>query len=104
MIVITGKQTTKVRAVIYGPEGIGKSTMASQFPTPIFVDIEGGTHALDVARVQSPKSWAALMQLLEEFAAGRGPVGFRTLVIDTADWTEKMLKESICAEAGVAAL
>lgn len=102
--VITGKQKKKVRAVIYGPEGIGKSTMASQFPKPVFIDIEGGTHALDVARVQTPKSWAGLMQLLEEFAAGRGPVGFQTLVIDTADWSEKMLKEAICAEAGVAAL
>lgn len=102
--VITGKQKKKVRAVIYGPEGIGKSTMASQFPKPLFIDIEGGTHALDVARVQTPKSWAGLMQLLEEFAAGRGPVGFQTLVIDTADWSEKMLKEAICAEAGVAAL
>jgi replication-associated recombination protein RarA len=59
--VITGKQKKKVRAVIYGPEGIGKSTMASQFPKPIFFDIEGGTHALDVARVQTPKSWAGLM-------------------------------------------
>jgi hypothetical protein len=102
--VITGKQKKKVRAVIYGPEGIGKSTMASQFPKPLFIDIEGGTHALDVARVQTPKSWAGLMQLLEEFAAGRTPSGFQTLVIDTADWSEKMLKEAICAEAGVAAL
>lgn len=102
--VITGKQKKKVRAVIYGPEGIGKSTMASQFPKPIFIDIESGTHALDVARVQAPQSWAALIQLLETFAAGRGPVGFQTLVIDTADWAEKMLRKAICQEAGVTAL
>ena len=38
--IITGKQKKKVRAVIYGPEGIGKSTMASQFPKPLFIDIE----------------------------------------------------------------
>jgi len=102
--VITGKQKKKVRAVIYGPEGIGKSTMASQFPKPLFIDIEGGTHALDVARVQTPKSWAGLMQLLEGFSFGHIPSGFQTLVIDTADWSEKMLKEAICQEAGVAAL
>lgn len=102
--VITGKQKKKVRAVIYGPEGIGKSTMASQFPKPLFIDIEGGTHALDVARVQTPKSWAALMQMLDGFSLGHAPAGFQTLVIDTADWSEKMLKEAICQEAGVAAL
>lgn len=102
--VITGKQKKKVRAVIYGPEGIGKSTMASQFPKPLFVDIEGGTHALDVARVQTPKSWAGLMQMLDGVSFGHVPDGFQTLVIDTADWSEKMLKEAICAEAGVTAL
>lgn len=102
--VITGKQKKKVRAVIYGPEGIGKSTMASQFPKPLFIDIEGGTHALDVARVQTPKSWAGLMQMLDSFATGQAPAGFQTLVIDTADWSEKMLKEAICQEAGVTAL
>ena len=102
--IITGKQKKKVRAVIYGPEGIGKSTMASQFPKPLFIDIEGGTHALDVARVQTPKSWAALMQMLDGFSLGHAPAGFQTLVIDTADWSEKMLKEAICQEAGVAAL
>ena len=102
--IITGKQKKKVRAVIYGPEGIGKSTMASQFPKPLFIDIEGGTHALDVARVQTPKSWAGLMQMLDSFATGQAPAGYQTLVIDTADWSEKMLKEAICQEAGVAAL
>ena len=102
--IIIGKQKKKVRAVIYGPEGIGKSTMASQFPKPLFIDIEGGTHALDVARVQTPKSWAGLMQMLEGFTNGHIPDGFQTLVIDTADWSEKMLKEAICQEAGVAAL
>ncbi len=102
--IITGKQKKKVRAVIYGPEGIGKSTMASQFPKPLFIDIEGGTHALDVARVQTPKSWAGLMQMLDGFSLGHTPAGFQTLVIDTADWSEKMLKQAICQEAGVAAL
>ena len=102
--IITGKQKKKVRSVIYGPEGIGKSTMASQFPKPLFIDIEGGTHALDVARVQTPKSWAGLMQLLDGFSFGHIPSGFQTLVIDTADWSEKMLKEAICQEAGVTAL
>jgi hypothetical protein len=102
--IITGKQKKKVRAVIYGPEGIGKSTMASQFPKPLFIDVEGGTHHLDVARINAPKSWAGLMQLLDVFANGQAPAGYQTLVIDTADWSEKMLKEAICQEEGVTAL
>ena len=102
--IITGKQKKKVRAVIYGPEGIGKSTMASQFPKPLFIDVEGGTHHLDVARINAPKSWAAICQIVTDVAAGRIGQEYQTLVIDTADWSEKMLKEAISQEAGVAAI
>ena len=34
MQIITGVQKTALKVVIYGPEGIGKSTFASQFPRP----------------------------------------------------------------------
>ena len=51
MINITkGKQPGARKIVIYGPEGIGKSTFASQFPNPLFIDTENGTKELDVAR------------------------------------------------------
>jgi hypothetical protein len=46
-----GKQATASRVVVYGTEGIGKSTLASQFPKPLILDTEEGTHHLDVARV-----------------------------------------------------
>ena len=28
------------KVVVYGPEGIGKSTFASHFPDPLFIDTE----------------------------------------------------------------
>ena len=34
------------------PEGIGKSTFASYFPDPIFIDTEGSTKDMDVARLR----------------------------------------------------
>ncbi|MEE1299148.1 MAG: AAA family ATPase, partial [Acutalibacteraceae bacterium] len=37
---------TAKKVVIYGPEGIGKSTFASRFPDPVFIDTEGSTKAL----------------------------------------------------------
>lgn len=41
--VTTGIQNAPVKTVLYGPEGIGKSTFASYFPDPVFIDTEGGT-------------------------------------------------------------
>ena len=104
MKIISGKQRTKIKAVIYGPEGIGKSTMASRFPDPLFIDVEGGTHALNVDRLAAPQSWTALMVMLDQLAGAQAPEGYKTLVIDTADWAEKLLRDSICAEVGVASI
>ena len=33
--------------MIYGPEGIGKSTFASKFPDPVFIDTEYDTWNMD---------------------------------------------------------
>ena len=49
------------KCVIYGPEGIGKSTFAAQFPEPLFIDTEGSTNHMDVMRLPKPSSWTMLM-------------------------------------------
>ena len=90
----SGKISRAVKTVIYGPEGIGKSTLASQFPNPLFLDMEGGTAQLDVRRIEKPKSWPELIATVEEVAKTPGICG--TLILDTADWTEGMLISHIC--------
>lgn len=52
MEIIEGKLIEAQKVVIYGPEGIGKSTLASQFPNPIFIDTEGSTRHLNVRRLK----------------------------------------------------
>ena len=83
------------KVVVYGPEGIGKTTLAAQFPDPLFVDVEGGSAHLDVARAEAPRSWAALLSTVDAVRAER-PCA--TLVIDTADWAERLCAEGICAK------
>ena len=41
--ITTGPLPGPVKAVLYGIEGIGKSTFASQFPGAVFIDTEGST-------------------------------------------------------------
>lgn len=88
-----------VKVVLYGPEGIGKSTFAAKFPSPVFIDTEGGTKKLNVNRLPQPTSWAMLMDEANEVRLGHIPCG--TLVIDTADWAERLCIRAVCDRANV---
>lgn len=90
--VATGKIATAQKVVIYGPEGVGKSTLAAQFPQPLFIDTEGSTNKMDVARYPKPTSWAMLKNEIREAPK----TGCKTIVIDTIDWAEKLCIISIC--------
>lgn len=84
------------RVVIYGVEGVGKSTLASHFPDPVFIDTEGSTARMDVARFDAPGSWAMLVAEVKYVISN--PDCCKTLVIDTADWAEKLCISDILAE------
>lgn len=88
----TGKIATAQKVVIYGPEGVGKSTLAARFPQPLFIDTEGSTNKMDVARYPKPTSWEMLKNEVREAPK----TGCKTIVIDTIDWAEKLCIASIC--------
>ena len=89
MEIIKGKIKKAKKVVIYGPEGIGKSTFASKFPDPVFIDTEGSTNDMDVARLPRPTSWIMLLEELQYVE--KNPGVCKTLVIDTIDWAEQLL-------------
>ena len=89
-----GKIPSAIKVVIYGAEGIGKSTFASQFPSPLYIDTEGSTKQLDVARLPNPSTWKELLEEVEYVI--NNPSVCKTLVIDTADWAEKLCIKYTC--------
>ena len=95
MEITRGKIQAAQKAVVYGPEGIGKSTFASQFPEPLFIDTEGSTTHMDVARLPKPSSWTLLLEEVRYVIQTPGLC--KTLVIDTADWAEALCITEICA-------
>jgi len=92
MKITTGKQTRAQRVVIYGVESVGKSTFAAQFPKPLFLDIEQGTSHLDVDRCDI-NSWKQLTDALAEAKA----TDYKTIVVDSADWAERLCVEDLLA-------
>ena len=98
MQIIRGKIPCAKKVLIYGPEGIGKSTFASHFPDPVFIDTEGSTKDMDVARFEKASSWTMLMEQVRY--TKMNPSVCRTLVIDTADWAEQMCVADLCARYG----
>lgn len=96
-----GKQASPIRLTAYGPEGIGKSTFASNFPDPVFLDLEGGTKQLDVRRLDPGEEWTWSLLLEAVDAVIEDPSMCKTLVIDTADKAEALLTQTLLDEGGV---
>lgn len=93
----TGRLDVPIKVLLYGVEGIGKSTFGAQAPNPIFLCAESGTAQLDVARFPEARGWEDVMDAVatltnEEHA-------YKSLVVDTVDWAEPLCWEYVCRGA-----
>lgn len=97
--ITTGLRGRAQKVVIYAPEGFGKSTLASHFPAPLFLDVEDSTSQLDVSRLGRED-----LTSLKEFESALAEVAkvkpCATLIVDTVDWLEQMISDAVIAEAG----
>jgi hypothetical protein len=96
--IVHGRQESPDRILIYGVDGIGKSSWAAAAPRPVFLDSEDGTGDLDVARFPRPETWEELLEAIDTLTSE--PHAYRTLVIDTVDWAEAMLWRLLCRRDG----
>ena len=96
MNITRGPQNSAIKMLVYGPEGVGKTTFAAQAPGAVFIDTEGSTRHMDVARFDPPQELGDVLEALT-YTLGH-PEEIGTLVIDTVDWLEKLIFTNICAE------
>ena len=94
MIIKKGKISTATRCCIYGVEGIGKSTLAASMPKPVFLDMEDGTLQMDVERFPKPKTTEEVYECVNFFKTSE----YQTIIIDTIDWMERTIMESMLKE------
>jgi hypothetical protein len=94
--VTTGKIKRPHLVLIYGIDGVGKSSFAAGAPKPIFLGTEDGTDHLDVARFPCPETWSDVGVALTELYKEKHD--YKTLVIDSLDWLEPLLYAEICKD------
>ncbi|WP_166083125.1 ATP-binding protein [Erysipelothrix anatis] len=101
MNITRGKVEKAQKIVVYGPEGVGKSTFAAQLPDVLFIDTEDSTTHMDVARLDKPTSMEMLVRQLKWFKENKP---CKTLAIDTVDWAETLVKNHIITTHNVTSI
>ena len=96
--VISGVVSRPRKIVLYGTDGIGKTTWAAGAPNPIFLPTEDGCNDVGVARFPLIKSFGEFNSRISEVLTQEHE--YRTLVIDTADWLERLIWEAVAQEHG----
>ena len=95
----TGRENKPPRIMVYGQEGVGKSTLGASAPDPIFIQTEDGLGEIDTCKFPLAGS---LSDVLAELTALRDEEhNFRTVVVDSLDWLERLIFDEVCKEFGV---
>lgn len=81
------------RIMIYGVEGIGKTTFAASAPSPIFILTEDGLGSLQVDHFPIVRSFAEVMEAIGTLYSEKH--SFETVVIDSLDWLEAIIVREI---------
>jgi hypothetical protein len=89
-----GKRSTPPRILLYGTEGIGKSTFASQAPNPIFIPTEDGLGEISCASFPLAKKYTDVEAYLSALAVEHHD--YQTVVIDSCDWLEQLIWDDLC--------
>lgn len=81
--------------IALGPAGVGKTTFASRFPSPLFLDFENGSNHLDVPRLK-PASFKEVIEVLDELI--KTDHSYKSLTVDSLDQFEIIIHEEVCKE------
>ena len=95
----TGRDNLPPRIMEYGVEGVGKSTFGASAPNPIFVQTEDGLGEIDTAKFPLAKTFSDIESYLT--ALRDEPHDFQTVVLDSADWAERLIWDQVCRDFGV---
>lgn len=94
-----GRTAAPRRALLYGTHGIGKSTFGAMADAPVFVQTEDGLGGIDCERFPLAQSCGEVIEAIGALYAEDHP--YRTVVVDSLDWLERLIWHHLCQERGV---
>jgi len=92
----SGRQRKPPRLLVYGDEGIGKSTFAAGAPKPIFIPTEDGLGEIDCDSFPLAKTLDDVLTPLNGLAVEDHE--YQTVVIDSLDWQEWLIFNKLCVQ------
>ncbi len=94
-----GRQPKPPRVLLYGVEGIGKSTFGSEAPKPIFVQTEDGLDEIDCDRFPLATKFDDVIAALKSLCNEKHD--YESVVIDSLDWLERLVWDKLCEHYAV---
>lgn len=82
------------RTLLYGVQGIGKSTFAAMSESPIFIQTEDGIGDINCDRLALVTSYDQFINQLKAIYTEKHT--YRTLVVDSLDWLERLIQTHVC--------
>lgn len=97
-----GRQSRPPRVLLYGVEGIGKSTFGSEAPKPIFIQTEDGLDEIECDRFPLATKLDDVFISLKTLRTETHD--YETVVIDSLDWLERLVWDKLCDQYSVASI
>lgn len=97
-----GRTPKPPRLLVYGTEGIGKSSFAAQAPRPVFVQTEDGLDEIDTDKFPLATAYEDVVESLTALKVEDHP--YESVVIDSLDWLERLIWDRVCRDANVTSI
>lgn len=98
----SGTQPAPRRVLLYGTQGIGKSTFAANSDKPIFIQTEDGLGEIACDKFPLCESFDQVMAALSDLYTEKHP--YRTVAVDSLDWLERLIWADVCRKRNVGSI
>lgn len=97
--IMKGLQPGPRRLLLYGTQGIGKSTFVASSESPIFIQTEDGLGEIGCDKFPVAETFEQVMTALTELYTQSHR--YRTVAIDSLDWLERLIWNEVCRKRNV---